>query len=158
MAGASGTMTEVAFYHLSRSTLEQVLPQLLEKTLADGKCAVVMAGSNERVEHLNAALWTHDPASWLPHASIKDMGDGEDQPVWLTTEDENPGGATFLFLTDGAKSDHMADFERCFELFDGHDEASLTLAREQWKAYKDCGFDLAYWQQGDGGGWSKQDF
>ena len=29
-------MTEIRFYHLTRKTLEQVLPELLEKTLARG--------------------------------------------------------------------------------------------------------------------------
>ena len=38
-------MTEVRFYHLQRKTLEQALPQLLEKTLERGWRAVVMAGS-----------------------------------------------------------------------------------------------------------------
>ena len=36
-------MTDVAFYQLERSPLEQVLPKLLEKTLDAGKRALVVA-------------------------------------------------------------------------------------------------------------------
>ncbi|MBF0249094.1 MAG: DNA polymerase III subunit chi [Alphaproteobacteria bacterium] len=149
-------MTEIAFYHLTRSPLEAALPKLLEKTLAAGKRAVVMAGSGERVEHLNAALWTYDPASWLPHGSVKDGHAGE-HPVWLTDVEENPGGAQFLFLTDGAECRGVDGYERCFELFDGHDPDRVQAARARWKAYKDAGHDLTYWQQTETGGWSKKD-
>ena len=148
-------MTEVAFYHLQRWPLERALPKLLEKTLEAGKRAVVMAGSADRVEALAGSLWTYEPDSWLPHGSAKD-GSPEDQPVWLTAADENPNGAQFLFLADGAECPDMAAYERCFELFDGNDEAAVEAARERWKAYKEAGFDLAYWQQTERGGWQKK--
>lgn len=148
-------MTEVAFYHLTRSPLEQALPKLLEKTLEAGKRAVVKASSNERVAFLNGALWTYDAASWLPHGADKD-GHAEQQPVWLTTGDDNPNGATFLFLTDGAECQDLGAFERCFELFDGTRDDAVQAARAHWKAYKDLGYTLTYWQQTDTGGWQKQ--
>lgn len=148
-------VTDIAFYHLSRHPLEKALPRLLEKTLEVGKRAVVIAGSDDRVEMLNGLLWTYDPDSWLPHGNAKD-GEAADQPVWLTTKDENPNGAQFLFLADGATSASLASFERCFDLFDGNDEAQLAAARERWKVYKDAGHALAYWQQTESG-WKKKD-
>ena len=149
-------MTEVAFYHLTRSSLEQALPQLLEKTLGAGKRALVVAGSSARVEHLNGALWTYGQGTWLPHGSAKD-GHAEDQPVWLTDTGENPGGAEFLFLTDGAECADLSTYERCFELFDGTRDEAVQAARAHWKAYKDQGLELTYWQQTDSGGWTKKD-
>ena len=148
-------MTEVSFYHLQRSPLERALPKLLERTLAADKRAVVKARSSERVEALNGLLWTYDQGAWLPHGSAKD-GSAEDQPVWLTTEDEVPNGATFLFLTDGADTDRLGDFERCFDLFDGNDPEAVQAARARWKARKDAGHDLHYWQQTERGGWEEK--
>ncbi len=149
-------MTDIAFYHLLKWPLERALPKLLEKTIEAGKRATVMAGSEERVEALNALLWTHDRDSWLPHGSARD-GNAEDQPVWLTTIDEAANGATFLFLTDGAVSARVAEFERCFELFDGNDPAALEAARGRWTAYKKAGHILTYWQQTECGGWEKKE-
>lgn len=149
-------MTEVAFYHLTRSSLEQTLPKLLEKTLAAGKRAVVRAASKPRVEALTGHLWTYDPASWLPHGSPKD-GAGDQQPVWLTDGDDNPGGASFLFLTDGTQCADFGDYERCFELFDGTSDDAVKAAREHWMAYKELGAELTYWQQTDSGGWAKKE-
>jgi DNA polymerase-3 subunit chi len=149
-------MTEVAFYHLTRSPLEKALPKLLEKTLDAGKRAVVKVASPERVEFLNGMLWTYEPASWLPHGSAKDGAPGH-QPVWLTDQDENPNAATFLFLADGAECADLVPYERCFELFDGTRDDAVAAARAHWKAYKEQGFELTYWQQTDSGGWQKKD-
>ena len=149
-------MSDVRFYHLTRSSLEGVLPVMLEKTLGRAQRAVVMAGSAERVESLNGHLWTYRDRGFLPHGSEKD-GFAEDQPVWLTDRDENPNGAQVLFLADGAVSAKLADFEICAVLFDGHDEAAVAAARAQWRDCKAAGHQVTYWQQNDAGGWEKKD-
>ena len=148
-------MTDIAFYHLQRSPLEQALPRLLEKTLAVGKRAVVLAGSEERVEALAMTLWTYHQDSWLPHGTAKD-GEAEHQPIWLSARDENPNGATFLFLTDGMDTGTIDAFERCFDLFDGNDEAALAAARQRWKTRKESGHAVTYWQQTERGGWEQK--
>ena len=145
-------MTDVAFYHLQRSTLEAVLPKLLDRTLAAGKRAVIMAATQERVEALATHLWTYDQDAWLPHGTAQD-GSAEDQPVWLTDRDENPNGATFLFLTDGTDSARLQSYERCFDLFDARDPQAVEDARARWLARKRAGHAVTYWQQTDHGGW-----
>lgn len=149
-------MTEIAFYHLERTPLERVLPALLEKTLAAGKRALVLTGTEDRAEALTGHLWTYGEGAWLPHGTKKD-GAPEDQPVWLAADDDNPNGAQFLFLTGGAASDGVDGFERCFELFDGSDIGAVSAARGRWKSYADAGHDLTYWRQGDDGRWQKKD-
>ncbi len=118
--------------------------------------AVVRAGSEERVEALTSWLWTYRDRSFLPHGSAKD-GHGELQPVWLTDQDERPNGAQVLFLTDGAVSERLDDYELCAVLFDGNDTAALAAAREQWRSLKDSDHDLTYWQQDAQGRWEKKD-
>ena len=147
-------MTEVGFYHLTRTPLERALPKLLERVIAGGMRAVVVSGSAERVEALNAALWTYEQLSFLPHGSAKD-GQAEEQPIWLTTDDAAPNGARFLFLVDGAGSSRLGDFDRVFDLFDGTDEAAVAAARQRWVAARAAGHALAYWQQGERG-WEKK--
>jgi DNA polymerase-3 subunit chi len=146
--------TEVNFYHLTRSSLEDALPRLLVKTLQAGERALVLLGSPERVEALNTHLWTFDPNGFLPHGAQRD-GEAERQPVWLTHLDENPNKATFLFVADRARSDRIGDYKRCFEMFDGRDDEAVTEARARWKSYKEQGHNIVYWQQTDGG-WEKK--
>lgn len=147
-------MTEIRFYHLQRTALESALPPMLEKTLERGQRAVVVAGSEERVEHLADHLWTYSERGFLPHGSARD-GNAALQPVWLTTVDENPNAAQVLFLTDGTSSPKVADYDLCVELFDGNDEAAVQAARARWKAYKEAGHSLTYWQQSTAGRWEK---
>lgn len=147
-------MTDVAFYHLQKSPLEEVLPKLLEKTLAAGKRAVVLASSVERIEALAQHLWTYDPDSWLPHGTAQD-GSPEHQPIWLTEKDETPNAATFLFLTDGADSARVGTYERCFDLFDGKDADAVAAARARWQARKADGHAVTYWQQSERG-WERK--
>ena len=148
-------MTEVRFYHLRTTPLEKALPRLLVKALDGGMRAVVMAGSDERVEALCAALWTFDPASFLPHGTASD-GAPEQQPIYLTTVEENPNGAGLLVLTDGLEPAYLDSFERCADLFDGNDPEAVTAARARWRKLRDTGHTLAYSRQTAQGGWEEQ--
>ena len=148
-------MAEIGFYHLLTTPLERALPRLLAQASTRGYRIVLRAASAERIEHLNALLWTYDDASFLPHGSARD-GEADRQPVWLTHLDENPNSAAFLFVADRARSDRLADYRRCFELFDGRDDEAVADSRERWKAYKAAGHTLAYWQQTATGGWEKK--
>jgi len=148
-------VTEIRFYHLTRGSIEDVLPRMLDLTLERGKRAVVLLGSVERVEALNAHLWTFDQDSFLPHGSARD-GNAAHQPVWLTHLDENPNAATYLFVADGATSERVADYERVSEIFDGRDDTAVSDARARWTAYKTAGHAIEYWQQGERGGWEKK--
>ena len=148
-------MTDVLFYHLERQPLERVLPSLVERTLSRGWRAVVQAGSDERVDALDTLLWTYAEESFLPHGTRKD-GNPTEQPVFLTTEDENPNGATVRFLVDGAELADHSGYERIVYLFDGNDEDAITRARAQWKAAKGAGCAVTYWQQSPEGRWENK--
>lgn len=147
-------MTEIGFYHLTATPLERALPKLLERTLQAGERAVVRTASEERVQALNGLLWTYEDRSWLPHGSARD-GFAEDQPIWLTADEENPNAARFLFLTDGIETADLDAWTRVFDLFDGRDDAAVAAARRRWKAARDAGHSLTYWRQTDRGGWEK---
>ena len=148
-------MTEVGFYHLQTTALERALPRLLAKAYEAGMRAVVLAGSEERIEALNATLWTFDPASFLPHGSARD-GDVDAQPIYLTTEEENPNAAALLVCADGVEPAFLDTFERCLDVFDGNDSEAVAAARARWTRLKEAGHDLTYWQQTAAGGWEKK--
>ena len=147
--------TEVLFYHLERQPLDKVLPSLLEKTIERGWRAVVQAGSQERLEALDLALWTYRDESFLAHGTRKD-GMSEHQPIYLTTGAETPNGAGVRFLVDGAEAETFKGFVRIVYLIDGHDPEALATARAQWTAAKQAGCPVTYWQQAQNGRWEKK--
>lgn len=151
---SQAAVAEIGFYHLTRTGLDQALPRLLERTLAAGQRAMVRCPDEARMAALDQALWLCAEPAWLPHGTAAD-GDAALQPIWLTTEDTAPNGARFLFLVVGAASPDLSAFDRVFDLFDGRDEAAVAAARERWKAAKQAGHALTYWQQG-ARGWEKK--
>jgi DNA polymerase III subunit chi len=144
-------MTEIGFYHLTRSTPAQALPPLLIRTLAAGQRSLVL-GPESALEAVSAALWAQ-PA-WLPHGTAAD-GDPDLQPIWLSADPEPLNGARFLFMVEGAQTDRLAEFDRVFDLFDGNNPEAVAAARIRWKIAKDAGHALTYWQQTDSG-WQKK--
>jgi DNA polymerase-3 subunit chi len=78
------------------------------------------------------------------------------QPVWLTTGDDNPNGATVRFLADGADIPDYAPYQRVVLMFDGNDPEAVDRARAQWTSAKAAGHDATYWQQSDKGRWEKR--
>ena len=151
---AARLLTDVGFYHLTRTGPDQALPPLLGRTLAGGERAVVRAGSDARVATLDAALWASQEPDWLPHGTAR-TGHAALQPIWLTTLEENPNGARFLFLLDGQPCPDRLQWTRVFDLFDGQDPGAVAAARTRWAAAKALGAALTYWQQTDRG-WSKK--
>ena len=147
-------MTEIGFYHMTRTGLAQVLPALLGRTLAAGERAVVLCGGEDEVAALDSALWDCADPDWLPHGSAR-TGHAELQPIWLTAIDECPNFARFLFLVHGASAAGLSRYARVFDLFDGKDEAAVAAARQRWAAARAAGHTLTYWQQGERG-WTKK--
>ena len=146
-------MTEVLFYHLQRQPLEQVLPQLLERSIERGWRVVVQAASEERVEALDAHLWTYRDDSFLPHGTARDS-EAAAQPILLTSADHNPNGATVRFLIEGTPMPPDASsYARIVLLFDGEDQDAVAAARARWSEAKARGFDATYWQPDDQGRW-----
>ena len=148
-------MAELWFYHLERTDLERALPPLLEKCLQRGWRALVRGGSEDRLDALDAVLWTFRDDSFVPHARAN-APNAERQPVLLTSGGGNPNGAQALFLIDGAEPGDLGGFERACLMFDGRDEAALVSARSRWKEAKEAGVTASYWRESASGKWEKQ--
>ncbi|MBT9368447.1 DNA polymerase III subunit chi [Rhizobium sp. CSW-27] len=148
-------MTEVLFYHLTESKLEDALPALLEKSVERGWRVVLQTVEEARRDRLDQHLWTFREDSFLPHGP--DTGAlAAEQPVLLTVHDHNPNGASVRFLVDGAEPGDLSAYERVVFMFDGHDAVQLEGARAHWKRLKGEGHRLTYWQQSEEGRWIKK--
>ena len=149
-------MTEILFYHLQRQPLERVLPTLIEKSLERGWRVVVQAAAEERIEALDAHLWTFRDDSFLPHGTWRESTVSE-QPVVLTIHDHNPNGAAVRFLIDGAPMPlDAAAYQRIVLIFDGDDSEAVAAARERWTEGRAQGFDVTYWQTDEQGRWQRK--
>src|SRR5882757_4176126 len=147
-------MTEILFYHLQGQKLEGVLTPLLEKSLERGWKVIVQGASEERIEALDAHLWTYRDDGFLPHGTWREA-EAAAQPVLLTVNDGNPNAANVRFLIEGAAvPEDAASYQRIVLVFDGDD--AVAAARAQWTDVKAKGFEATYWQPDGQGRWAKK--
>ena len=148
-------MTDVLFYHLTETRLEDALPPLIDKSVERGWRVAVQTRETARRDALDQHLWTFREESFLPHGT--DGADfAESQPVLLTVTSDNANAATVRFIVDGAEPPPVDAYERVVFMFDGHDQEQLEAARAHWKRLKGEGHNLTYWQQTPEGRWEKK--
>ena len=153
-------MSEIHFYHLQIHPLDRALPKLLEKSLERDWHVCLQMRTPEKCAALNDLLWNVGEDGFLPHGTAED-GDVEFQPIYLTMGSENPNGAQIRFFVESAQiapalAASAEPYERLVIMFDGNDENELNDARAQWKALKDTGLPMSYFQQTESGGWEKK--
>ncbi len=147
-------MTEVWFYHLERSPLTQVLPDLLEKVTSRGWKAYVHGHEDDKIAALNSHLWAYDPASFLAHGT-EDGPFPERQPVLLGASGAMANTPDVYLSVSPVEPPDLAGLERCLIVFEGIDDDHVGWARGLWKQLKAGGHTLAYWKQTDEGRWEK---
>lgn len=152
-------MSRIDFYHLQKSTLDEALPKLVLKAYETGKKIKIKVGNDLRVDFLNTLLWTFEDESFLPHGTKKD-GFADMQPVYISSDDDNPNDAVFLFLVEAADitPEDALNFERIFYIFSGNNENELTKAREMFRAFANKDFERHYWQQNIEAKWEEKKF
>ncbi|MEP3654790.1 MAG: DNA polymerase III subunit chi [Litorimonas sp.] len=142
------------FYHLEASTLEGVLPGLLEKTLEKGWRALVKL-PEDKLAALDSFLWTFRDDAFLPHGR-DDEPQADLQPILLSATTENAKGFDAVFLLDGASVTDMGGVSRAMVMINGRSQEDISRERARWKALKESGASLAYYQQDDRGRWEKK--
>ncbi len=73
------------FYSLSRWSLEDAIPRILDKIIEKDNRALILTSSEEEAEELCESLWSTSINKWLGHGTIKD-GNPLDQRVFITNE------------------------------------------------------------------------
>jgi DNA polymerase III subunit chi len=149
-------MTEILFFQLKGQTLEQVLPSLIARSLERGWRVAVQACSDERIEALDAHLWTWRDDAFLPHGTWRDP-EAAEQPVLLTVNEDNQNRAVVRFLVEGAGIPSNAGaYQRLVLLFDGDDPEAVETARERCDKARTSGFEVAFWKTDESGRWQRQ--
>lgn len=146
---------EISFYHLTAQSLNIALPKLLSKVRTANMKVVVKVRNLEDMNDIDQVLWTYEAESFLAHDTLKSKYQ-KDQPIYITTDEENPAIADVLVLTDGSTSEDMESYKRVLEIFDGNNSSALDAARERWSKYKNDGYVISYFQQTESGGWVKK--
>ena len=145
---------EYWFYHLEASTIEGVLPGLLEKTRQKGWRALVKL-PEAQLKEMDDYLWTYKDDSFLPHGR-DDEPMADQQPITLSSTAQIAAGHDAVFLLGGAEISDMTGVERAMVMINGRSQEDVQRERARWKALKNTGATLSYYQQNERGGWEKK--
>ena len=145
---------EYWFYHLEASTLEGVLPGLLEKTLEKGWRALVKMPEAQLAE-LDNFLWTFRDDAFLPHGR-HDEPQAELQPILLSATTDSAKGFDAVFLLGGTSIADIDGVSRTMVMINGRSQEDVTRERGRWKDLKASGASLAFYQQDERGRWEKK--
>ena len=147
-------MPRVDFYRLTRDPAERVLPAIAGRVLANGDRLLVVAAPAMQRQAIDAALWAHQPASFLPHG-MAGSPDEAIEPILIAGTLEPPAvnGARHVALADGEWREEALGFDRAFLLFD---DSRIDVARATWRALAArADVDNRFWKQDDRGRWSE---
>lgn len=147
-------MARVDFYRLSRDPVERVLPAIAARILGAGDRLLVVAASAMLRQAIDEALWTHQPASFLPHGHAE-TPDQALEPILIAggLDDTAANGARHVALADGEWREGALGFDRAFLLFDNN---RIDDARATWRQLGAAdGVEIHFWKQDDQGRWSE---
>jgi len=148
-------MGAVFFYHLTRNPLERTLPVLIEKALQAGWSVEVRGTQSDGLKDLDQSLWKTPEDGFLPHA-LANTPEAEHSPVVLSLTPVIPPRNCIMSVHSATITpEEINTAARVCVLFDGHDEAALHHARQQWKSLTDAGCAAQYWSEADGT-WQKK--
>ncbi|MBV8046339.1 MAG: DNA polymerase III subunit chi [Paludibacterium sp.] len=134
-------MTRIDFY-TRVDTPAQFACRLTQTVYNKGERLLVWLESDQALGAFSAHLWSFDDVAFVPHCR-SDAPEAEATPIWLTAEaPQGDHPAVLLNLSDGTPAE-PARFARILEIV-GNDEASLAMARERFKRYRECGFVIEH--------------
>ena len=142
-------MPRVDFYRLTRDPVERVLPAIATRILGGGERLLIVAAPAMQRQAIDEALWTLQPASFLPHGAAG-SADEAIEPILIagTLDPSPPNGARHVAIADGEWRDDALGFERAFLFFDDARATWRTLAARD-------DVDNRFWKQDENGRWSE---
>lgn len=147
-------MARVDFYRLTRDPVERVLPAIAARILGNGDRLMVVAAPAMQRQAIDDALWTLQPASFLPHGHAGSPDEGIEPILISGTLEPSPANhATHVALADGEWREEALEFDRVFLLFDN---SRIDDARATWRKLGTTeGAEIHFWKQDDRGRWSE---
>ncbi len=143
------------FYSLSRWSLEDAIPRILDKIIEKDNRALILTSSEEEAEELCESLWSTSINKWLGHGTIKD-GNPLDQRVFITNEIGNANKSNVLILTDFFYDEKIFSYERCISIFSRDNSQAINFSQEISNKKNGCNVELHFWRQKSDGKWIEE--
>jgi DNA polymerase-3 subunit chi len=89
---------------------------------------------------LDRFMWVWDKGSFIPHAYDNGSVDCLDEPIVITSGEENPNAAAVLIMGKPCSLKFARRFEQVVDFAETYDTALAEQARQRFAAYRNAGF------------------
>jgi len=128
------------FVKLDRPEKAKHLCRLAEQFFAEGKRVLITVLDDNQAITLDRFMWVWDKGSFIPHAYDNGSVDCLDEPIVITTGEENPNGATILIMGKPCDLEFAGHFEQIVDFAETYDKELADQARNRFAAYRKAGF------------------
>lgn len=133
-------MTDVRFVKLDRQEKALHLCRLAEEHFLEGKRVLIVVDDENRAVTLDRFMWVWDKGSFLPHAFDNGTLDCLDEPVVITSSEQNPNQAKVLIMGTPCSPEFMARFDLVYDFAETYEPQLAEEARKRFRAYRSHGY------------------
>jgi DNA polymerase-3 subunit chi len=133
-------VSQVKFVKLERPEKAKHLCRLAEQFFAEGKRVLITVQDENQGITLDRFMWVWDKGSFIPHAYDNGSVDCLDEPIVITSGEENPNAAAVLIMGKPCSLKFSRRFEQVVDFAETYDTALAEQARQRFAAYRNAGF------------------
>ena len=148
-------MTEINFYKITRSSVEKLLPRLLEKIIQEGSMVNFLFKNQNRLEYIDDFLWTYSNESFIPHY-VDDSNYINVHPILLSLSENINNNADVFVTIEGYLPENIEKYKKIIDIIDGKDDQIIKDALVRVEHIKNKGYKVDCWRQ-EISGWEKSD-
>lgn len=132
-------MTKVEFIKLQKPEKARFLCELSEEFLSKGKRVLVIVQDDNQGVTLDRFMWSWQNGSFIPHAYNNGAVECIDEPVVISTTEENINGASVLVMGKPCSLDFIRRFKTVLDFAEVYDDQLAEVSRERFAAYRQAG-------------------
>jgi DNA polymerase-3 subunit chi len=133
-------MTRVEFIRLERPEKARHLCELAEEFYLAGQRVLVVVEDDNQGVTLDQFMWTWKKGSFLPHAYDNGTVECIDEPVVITTGEDNANGAQVLIAGRPCALVFARQFQTVIDFAETFDDARREAARQRFRAFREAGY------------------
>lgn len=133
-------MTRVEFITLERPEKARLLCELAEEFFLQGERVLILIQDDNQGVTLDQFMWTWRKSAFIPHVYDNGAVECFDEPVVVTTREENANGAGVLVAGRPCSLEFARQFRRVIDFAELHDEQLREASRHRFRCYREAGF------------------
>jgi len=131
-------------FYQTNDILHKSIAPILMRILEEKKRALIFCKNEELIRQIDDGLWSFSKTKFIPHGTLEDKIKAENQPVFISNQEENSNNSSYLIMLDQAEDDFIRKFEKSFYFFG---DQNLQESKNLWRYYKSKSANLNFYKK-----------